>query len=268
MSFFDDTTAVTQAGPHRFEAEIDPAWWVLRAPHGGYLTSIILRALMLAVGDSDRTPRAFTTHFVAPPKPGPISIATSLDRRGRSLSSLSARVTQEDRLVASALASFSTAWDSFDFLDHAPPEVVSPDDAFPVPVEGEHIPPFLSHFDMRWAVGDPPFSGSEHALVGGWIRMREAQDADHVLVATYMDAWAPAVFPAMTRPIAAPTIDLTIHFRAPLPPRGSAPEDFYLGVFWSKAAREGFFEEDGELWSASGELLAQSRQLALLLPRS
>jgi hypothetical protein len=36
-------------------------------------------------------------------------------------------------------------------------------------------------------------------------------------------------------------------------------------VFRSGLAHDGFFEEDGELWSADGRLLAQCRQLALLL---
>jgi hypothetical protein len=39
-----------------------------------------------------------------------------------------------------------------------------------------------------------------------------------------------------------------------------------LGVFRSTASAGGFFEEDGELWSPDGTLLAQSRQLALMLP--
>jgi acyl-CoA thioesterase len=81
-----------------------------------------------------------------------------------------------------------------------------------------------------------------------------------------MDAWPPVVFPVATELLVAPTVDLTIHFRSPLPLEGAAPDDYYLGVFWSHLARDGFFEEDGELWSKDGVLIAQSRQLALTLP--
>jgi hypothetical protein len=60
-------------------------------------------------------------------------------------------------------------------------------------------------------------------------------------------------------------VDLTIHFRSALPVEDARPDDFYLGVYDSKLARDGFFEETGEIWSAEGELLVQSRQLALIL---
>ena len=65
-----------------------------------------------------------------------------------------------------------------------------------------------------------------------------------------------------------PTIDLTVHFRTSLPLRDAAPDDYLLGVFRTRAASEGFLEEDGEVWSKSGILVAQSRQLAAMLSGS
>ena len=41
------------------------------------------------------------------------------------------------------------------------------------------------------------------------------------------------------------------------------PDDHLLVRFTSRLSVAGVWEEDGELWTPSGELLAQSRQLAL-----
>ena len=46
---------------------------------------------------------------------------------------------------------------------------------------------------------------------------------------------------------------------------GLEPEAFVLGQFRTRTVAEGFLEEDGELWTANGVLLAQSRQLAVML---
>ena len=46
----------------------------------------------------------------------------------------------------------------------------------------------------------------------------------------------------------------------------TAPGEFVLGRFSSRLLHDGFFEEDGELWAPDGRLLAQSRQLAIVLP--
>ena len=43
-----------------------------------------------------------------------------------------------------------------------------------------------------------------------------------------------------------------------------APEDYLLGRFSSRLSVAGVWEEDGELWTPGGELIAQSRQLALV----
>lgn len=263
VSDFEEATAIAPVGENEFEANIDPAWWVVRGPHGGYMTAIILRALDQTQTDRRRHVRAFTTHFLKAPEKGPLRVTTKVERMGRSMTFLSARAAQNDSTIALSLAVYSTPWEGFEFDDAPIPDVSPPEEAFVVPTEGDEFPPFLANFDMRWTFGERPFSGADEALVGGWLRLRDPVVADGPVVATLMDAWAPAIFPRTTKPAVAPTLDLTIHFRSPLPVEGARAEDFYLGRFTSKLGREGFFEEDGELWSKDGALIAQSRQLAL-----
>jgi len=262
---FDRDTAVRSLGQGRYEARIDRGWYVVRGPNGGYIAAILLRALAHAVGDAARAPRSLTVHYLAPPSDGEALIETRVERRGRSLMSMSARLLQQVRLLALALAAFSLPREAASFRDVSPPAVPPPDRCIEIP---KRIP-IHERFEQRWALGAPPFSGGDIALAGGWIRIAEgARDLDAPLVAAFTDAWPPAVFGRMTDEqigAAVPTIDLTIHFRSSLPPAGVNPGDFALCVFRSRYARDGFLEEDGEIFSRSGELLAHSRQLALLL---
>jgi peptidoglycan/LPS O-acetylase OafA/YrhL len=83
------------------------------------------------------------------------------------------------------------------------------------------------------------------------------------LLAALTDAWVPAAFVRMERPSFVPTIDLTIHWRAPVGvPDGEHP--WVLGLFSTRLGAGGTWEEDGELWSEDGTLLALSRQLAIV----
>ncbi len=103
-------------------------------------------------------------------------------------------------------------------------------------------------------------------MVGGWIRFAEPRPVDHLSVAAYTDAWIPSLFTRFPQPTAIPTVDLTVHFRAPLPHASMQPDDYCLVAFRTQVAAEGFIEEDGEVWSPDGVLLAHSRQLAALIP--
>ena len=75
------------------------------------------------------------------------------------------------------------------------------------------------------------------------------------------DAWVPAIFSRVTVPLGVPTIDLTVHFRQ-APPRAPG---WAQVRFRTTMSAEGYLEEDGEVWSADGRLLAQSRQLGVVV---
>ena len=79
-------------------------------------------------------------------------------------------------------------------------------------------------------------------------------------------AWLPALFVRHPGFAAVPTIDLTIHFRDDLPP-GDTTGAWSLVRFTTDVSSSGYCEENGEVWSADGRLLAQSRQLAVFIPQ-
>lgn len=261
-------TAVARVDDATFQARIDPGWFVVRGPNGGYLAAIILRALEARVGDPRRAARSLTVHFVAPSDAGDVLITTSVEHEGRSLTSCSARVTQDDRLVALAVAACSAPRPGPSFCDLEPPEVPPPH-SLSKTVPFPEAPPIASRWDTRWAIGRPPEPGApraRHAVAGGWIRCEEPQLLDPPAVAAVTDAWLPAIFTRVDESLFVPTIDLTVHFRSSLPHPGLAAGDFVLSVFRTTVTADGFMEEDGEVWSADGTLLAQSRQLAATIP--
>lgn len=263
---FDVATAVQPLGDGAYRARMDRGWWVLRGPNGGYVAAVLLRALAAEAGDHGRAPRSLTVHYAAPPEEGEALVEVRVERSGRSLSTLSARMTQDGRLLALALGAFSAAWpDRHDFAALRPPEAGAPGEGTPPPREADMLPPVARRWEFRGTFGAPPFSGAEEAVVGGWLRLAQPRTADAYVVAAMTDAWFPAVFARLREPAALPTIDLTIHFRAPLPLEAAEPDGWTLARFSSAWGHEGFVEEDGELWSADGVLLAQSRQLALMI---
>ena len=262
---FDADTAVEDLGGGRFGAAMSERWWVGKGPNGGYVAAVILRAIQ-ATAPGERAPRSLTVHFQRSPAAGPVEVAVKIEREGGRATFLSARLEQAGEVQATALAVLSEPWSEEEtFAEARMPDAGEPGELHTVDVEGRsNRPNMLQNYRVRPALGEQAFSGGAPRN-GAWIRTREPRLLDPPLAATLLDTWFPAPFIRLDRPYGAPTIDYTVHFRAPLPPAGATPEDAYLVAFESKIARHGFFEEDGELWSADGVLLAQSRQLALLL---
>lgn len=261
---FDDDIALEPDGEGHWHGTLAEGWDTPRGPLGGYVMAFLLRAFELVVDDAERSARSVTAHFLRAPQAGPVAVSATVEREGRSLSTLSGRLEQGGKLIALGLAAYSKPWES-PLLDDAPmPDVEPPDEERP-PLNEEFPrddpPPFTERLSMQHRFGAAPFTGAEHAETGGWLGLRERRPLDAPAIAVLADAWFPAPWPRLVELAPAPTIDLTLHFRAPLP----LPDSLLLGRFATRLVRDGFFEEDGDLWAPDGTLVAQSRQLALLL---
>ena len=263
MSRFDRDTAVTQLEPGRFRAQMDRGWWITNGPNGGYLAAVVLRAMTRVVDEAARTARSLTVHYVRPPQDGEVEIAVDIERAGRTLSYLRAQMHQNQKLQLLATATFSTRAGGLEFQDAQMPTVPLPSElgtAEPTGSIGMH-----ERYDRRWVYGSREGTSSPVAECAGWIRLADPRPYDSLLIAALCDAWPPPIFQRRdTARSGVPTLDLTVHIRAPLQIAALRPDEHVFGRYRTRSARDGFIEEDGELWSQAGVLLAQSRQLAVL----
>lgn len=256
------------AGEALFGADIASGWRAGRGPHGGYLAAMLLRALVAAVDDPERTPRSLTIHYTRAPDPGPIEIRTTVERAGRSLSTLSARMEQAGRTTALALAAFSVPWCAPDANELPMPELAPPDaERLSTPKLFKGAPEFTHHLVMQPRVGAVPFAGSGAPMrIGGWIGLPEERPVDALSLALFCDAWFPPSFIALDSPAISPTIDLTIHFRQSMSACDCDQAALCLSVFDTRLLHDGLFEEDGVIWAPDGTVLVQSRQLGIIMP--
>jgi acyl-CoA thioesterase len=268
---FERDTAVTALGEGRYGARIDRGWWIIAGPNGGYVAAIVLRAVVAAVGDATRRPRSATFHYLRPPDEGPVEVEVTVERSGRNVTNASARMTQGGRTTVLALVSLGT--------DRQAPVSFDEDAELPVGPDGRTVPlwstlpvadvdpdreiPMRANYDMRWALGDRPFRPTERARArcGGWLRLLDPTVVDEVVLLAMADAWLPPIFSRLAEMVAVPTVDLTVHFRGrPAEERGWTFVDFA-----SPVARDGYLVEHGTIRDETGRLLADVRQLAVLV---
>ena len=256
---FDADTALEPAGELRWRGSVPPTWSIGTGPNGGFMAALGARAAQLASG---RPPRSLTLHYLAPPAEDEIEVVAEVVRHGRSATFLRLAMIQGERTVVTALA-VCGAWfeDGPQWSDAQPPELPGPDDCLKVDPTRTGAVPLVGRYDMRVAVGEPD---TRPVRVQGWIRTAEPRPVDDVALAAMTDAYIPPSFFRAGIPVAVPTLELTIHFRGQ-PPEGEHP--FVAATFTTRFSAGGVCEEDGEIWSADGRLLAQSRQLALVRPR-
>ena len=142
---FDRDIALEPISPGHYGVSIADTWNVLIGPNGGYIAAIILKGMKDTLGDVQT--RSVTFHFLSASLPGDANLHVNVEKRGRSLSTCTARLTQGDRTIAMCMATFASARESFTFRDFNMPEVPDPED---VPLEQRMSPELVGHVgDVR-----------------------------------------------------------------------------------------------------------------------
>ena len=268
MTLFDSDTLLTQIGEGQHQITFNQNWWIMAGPNGGLVAAQFAAAALAEV--DDRPILTMTVHYVNAPAVGDATIRTTVDKRGRAVAFLTQRMEQDGRLLATCVVAMAAGrpsgfdWNHLQAPDVAPPELC------PTVERGTASIPLRDRWDTRWTAGVPGrpsvIAKPGEIAVGGWTRLSEDQPLDQRVLAAMADAWIPPLMLHHTERFAAPTLELTIHFRTPLQAVATDPGAWCHAAFVSPVARDGFVDEIGEIWSADGQLLVQSRQISLMMP--
>lgn len=274
---FDADTSLERVGERRFRGEIPDRWGVVGgAPNGGYLMTVAVRAMRAA--DTPPDPLSATAHYVKACRPGPVTVEVEPVRSGSRHTTAMARVIQQDAERLRVLATFGdlTAAAGPSAVTGTPPDLPSRAECVTVPPDMEQasgaangaaqsVPPIVERFDLHltprsagWAVGDP--SGEAH--MDAWLRFADGRPADTLSLAVFADALPPTALNVVDRVQWVPTIELTVHAR------GRPAPGWLRAVATTRFLMDGYMEEDVEIWDDDDRLVAQGRQLALLLRES
>jgi len=262
---FDVDTGVSRVGERTWEATVTDRWSIGRVPNGGYVLCTALAAVGQAVGQPH--PLTVTAHYLSPATPGPAAIDVDVVKEGRSLSTATARLSQEGKARLILLATFGDlrAHRGPTLVAAVPPELPHPDRC---PGRGPDTTPFpeppslVDRVEFRPAPVSAGWMAGQRdgpARIEGWLRLVDDPALDPARLVLLCDVMPPAVFAAMVTGWV-PTLELTVHVRA-LPKPG-----WLRAVVSSRVIVDGLLEEECELWDGDDRLVAMSRQLARILP--
>ena len=258
---FAAATAVTPAGGGKWTAEIRSGWDIGGNANGGYLLAIAARALLAETGRTD--PVTVTGHYLAPGRPGPLTVGTRVLKEGSRFTDAFALLETGGRPLLSVLGSFGDLdQKGADLLVRgAPPELPPPGRCVLIEASDTFPPPFMGNVELHVHPDDIGFATGRPSgipRVRGWFRLPNGELVDTVALLCALDAFPPTIFNAALPRAWTPTVELTTHVRA-------RPGPGWLRCrFTTRFVTAGFLEEDGEIWDEQGRLIAQSRQLALV----
>jgi acyl-CoA thioesterase len=244
-----------------FAANVTPDWAQGRAAFGGLVVGLAVRAMAHELPPT-RLLRSLLVDFVSPVAPGPAQVQAHLLREGRALSHAEARVLQNGAVCAIVTGAFGAARASTLRLEAAQPAEVPPPLALRrMPYVEGVFPRFTKHFEYRWSSPNFPFTGASQAKIGGYVRHAGPADSDLAGLLCLIDAWPPALLPALRAPAPASSVTWMVDLVAPELIPATTWDVFYRYEAETLAAGDCYGSIEGRIWSPTGELIAASRQL-------
>lgn len=260
MAAFDDETLLVPAGENRFTVNLTSNWNIGENPNGGYLLSPLVRAMCSASGHPD--PLTVTTHFLRPGTgDAPATIEVETIRTGRTIGTVRGCLIQDGKTRLESIASFASL-DKPSRVELGPEPFALPDPQDCVQrsslAQGVDLP-IADRLDIRIHPDLAQAGSGDSPEMAGWIRFDDDRPVDALALTLFADSFPPSLFTKLGTIGWVPTIELTVHVRRrPVP-------GWIRGHFVTSSSTGNTMIEDGTLWDVDGNVVAQSRQVGMLL---
>ena len=240
-------------------ATFPEGWGQGRTLFGGLVGAVLFEHLEKTVARG-RFLRSFSLSFVAPAVPGPVALDETVFREGKSVMQAMVSARQGGQVVAVMLASFGASRQSSGGVEGpSAPVMKSPEQSISVPFIKGLTPDFFSHFNIHYAEGMPPFSGSSEPDYGGYMGFTVPPETmSTAALIALVDTWAPSVLPLLKGP--APASSLTWTMELLDDPSVHSPETLWQYRVNTDQCSDGYGQSQAVVWDAAGKAVALSRQ--------
>ena len=262
MYQFDQDTDVQQLEENLWSGHLSPAWNIGDNPNGGYLLSVALQALKQRLPHPD--PVSVTTHYL---RPGTSDEACKIEidvlRQGKTLSTARATLSQQGKTRLEIIAVFGDLSESVGIdqeISMPAPQITVPADCVvrDGSIQGITLP-IATRLDTRLDPKDAEPGGSDKAELNGWNCFQDGREPDAISLPLFCDTFPPSPFSLLGVVGWVPTIELTVHVR-----RKPAP-GWLQARFHCEDLSLGRMIETGQIWDSEGKLVAQCRQIGLVM---
>lgn len=241
---------------------VPPDWTSWQGKHGGLIAGLAVDAV--AAAHPDAVVKSVTAHFSRQLDDSPFAFRWAPPRGGRVVRTIDVTASQDETPVMTATVTMTADradapepdWYSLPAPPSLPPARCSPyemDRAF-LPVG--------CHLDIRPCGGCFPLTAATEPWMLAWLSVIPEVTIGPGATVLLSDL-APGVFPLLTAPVAAPTVELSVYLCADLAVApGAAP---VLGSQRNSSTAGKWSVDDASLWDSAGRLIAQARQLRRII---
>lgn len=232
-----------------------PNWYQGRTIYGGLSAALALQSVLQTAAQNLPPLKSAQILFVGPAS-GSLRFAAQLLRQGKSVTSIAVDCFSGSEIALRAAFMFASPRSSQ--IQHelfSRPAVNGPD-SYPRLPNVSSAPAALGNFDLRFAGGSLPVSGSERGEFVAWVRHRDAAGVEPaVALLALADALPPAAMACFSDFAPVSTMQWTVDLAQP-----ATPSDWFLLRSTSQQAGNGYSFQTMEVWDEHSQLVLCGNQ--------